>query len=98
MIIGKIAQAVLKLIMPNVIEHIFKVGKLDKLLKYMELPNDADLGVQTLRDEMDMVKGTLKDMSKKILPPSDFPISKEQAEELLGFMKKIKNKSKFKIG
>tara|TARA_Y100000310_G_scaffold183292_1_gene183418 strand:- start:911 stop:1207 length:297 start_codon:yes stop_codon:yes gene_type:complete len=98
MIIGKIAQAVLKLIMPNVIEHIFKVGKLDKLLNYMELPNEADRGILKLQDEINILTGTVKDMVKDIHPPADFPISKEQAEELLGFMKKIKNKSKFKIG
>ena len=66
MIIGKIAQAVLKLIMPNVIEHIFKVGKLDKLLNYMELPNEADKGVLKLQDQINILTGTVKDMTKDI--------------------------------
>ena len=98
MILGKIAKAVLKLIMPDVIEHLMKIFKMDKLVNYMELPNEADRGILKLQDEVNILVGTIKAMEKDIHPPADFPISKEQAEELLGFMKKIKNKSKFKIG
>ena len=44
--IGKLAKAVLKLIMPDVTEHLLRVFKLDKLVNYMELPNEADKGVE----------------------------------------------------
>ena len=66
MILGKIAKAVLKLIMPDVIEHIMKVFKMDKLLSYMELPNDADRGVMKLQDEFDALKSIVTDMSKEV--------------------------------
>ena len=98
MILGKIAKAVLKLIMPDVIEHLMKIFKMDKLVNYMELPNEADRGILKLQDEINILTGTVKDMVKDIHPPADFPISKEQAEELLNFMKKVKNKRKFKLG
>ena len=64
--IGKLAKAVLKLIMPDVVEHLMQVFKMDKLVNYMELPNDADKGVKELKVENEMVKGQLKDMMDDI--------------------------------
>ena len=97
--IAKLAQAVLKLILPDVTEHLLKVFKLDHLVAYMELENDADKGVKKLDMEMCMVKDQLKEMAKDIHPPKDSPITKEQVDEILGFMKKMKKtQDKFKIG
>tara|TARA_Y100000310_G_C20423235_1_gene687684 strand:+ start:19 stop:264 length:246 start_codon:yes stop_codon:yes gene_type:complete len=64
--IGKIAKAVLKLILPDVTEHLMRVFKLDKLLSYMELENDADRGVKALRVENEMLKGQMKDIMDDI--------------------------------
>jgi len=66
MIVGKIAQAVLKLIMPDVVEHLMKVFKLDKMVNYMELPNDADKGVEKLMVENEMLKSQIKDITNEI--------------------------------
>ena len=66
MIIGKIAQAVLKLIMPDIVEHMMKIFKMDKLVSYMELPNDADKGVEKLKVDGEMVKSQIKDMTDEI--------------------------------
>ena len=90
MILTKIAKAVLKLIMPDVVEHLMKVFKMDKLVNYMELPNEADRGVLKLQDELNMVKGTLKDMAKE--PAIDL---KEWAE-VKSVIKAMKNSKKFK--
>ena len=98
MIIGKIAKAVLKLIMPDVVEHLMKIFKMDKLVNYMELPNEADRGILKLQDEINILKGTIKGMVKDIQPPKDLPITKNQVDEVLGFMKKVKNMKKFKVG
>ena len=95
MIVGKIAGAVLKLILPDVTEHLLKVFKMDKLLNYMELPNEADRGVKLLKDEMDMVRGQLKDMAKDTHPPV---IDLKEWEEVKATIKKVKNMKKFKIG
>ena len=54
--IGKLAKAVLKLILPYVKEHLLKIFKLDKVLNYMELPNEADKGVEELKVANEMVK------------------------------------------
>ena len=64
--IGKIAKAVLKLILPDVTEHLLKVFKLEKVLAYVELENEADKGVAKLKVENEMVKGQLKDLSDEI--------------------------------
>ena len=81
--IGKIAKAVLKLIMPDVVEHLMQVFKLDKLVNYMELPNDADKGVKAIKNELEMVKNELRDANKAM-------------EDVKDFMKKVKNKAVFK--
>ena len=84
MIIGKIAKAVLKLIMPDVIEHLMKIFKMDKLVNYMELPNEADRGLKKLEDEFNILTGTVKDMVKDMAEVKDA-------------IKKVKN-MKFKTG
>ena len=91
--IGKIAKAVLKLILPDVTQHLMKVFKMDKLLSYMELENDADRGVKFLKDEMDMVKDQLRDMAKDTHPPV---IDLKEWEDVKGTIKKLKNKKVFK--
>ena len=98
MIISKIAKAVFKLIMPDIVEHMMKIFKMDKLVNYMELPNEADRGILKLQDEINILKGTIKGMVKDIQPPKDLPITKNQVDEVLGFMKKVKNMKKFKVG
>ena len=55
--IKKIAQAVLKLILPDVTEHLLKVFKLGKIMDYVELENDADKKIIKLEEQMKMVKG-----------------------------------------
>ena len=95
MIIGKIAKAVLKLIMPDIIEHMMKIFKMDKLVSYMELPNEADRGVSRLQDEVNILKDTIKDMAKDIHPPA---IDLKEWEEAKDILRKVKNMKKFKIG
>ena len=64
--IAKLAKAVLKLLLPDVTEHLLKVFKLEKVLAYLELENEADKGVAKLKVENEMVKGQLKDLSDEI--------------------------------
>ena len=81
--IAKIAKAVLKLIMPDVTEHLLKVFKLDRVVDYMELPNEADKGVKAIKTELEMMKDELRDANKAI-------------EDFKGVMNKVKNKKVFK--
>jgi len=83
MIISKIAKAVLKLIMPEILEHLMKVFKMDKLVNYMELENEADRGILKLQDEVNILKGTIKGLIK-------------DSEDVKDVVKKLKNKKIFK--
>ena len=38
-------------ILPKIMDHIAKVYKLDKVLNYMELPNDADNRIDKLEEQ-----------------------------------------------
>ena len=51
-----IPQVLLKLLLPKILDHLMKVFKLDKLLDYMELPNDADRRIDSLQEEVDSLK------------------------------------------
>ena len=66
MIISKIAKSVLKLVMPDIIEQLMRIFKMDKLVNYMELPNEADKGVEKLKVANEMVKSELKDMVNEV--------------------------------
>ena len=46
----------------EIIEHIFKVGKLEENTRYRELPNELDKGLDKVKVENEMIKGQLKDM------------------------------------
>ena len=51
-----IPQVLLKLLLPKILDHLMKVFKLDKLLDYMELPNDADRRIDELEKEIQKLK------------------------------------------
>ena len=93
--IGKLARAVLKLILPDVTEHLLKVFKLDKVIDYMELPNEADKGVAKLKEEVTMLKESLKSVEKDTHPPA---IDLKEWAEVKDVIKKVQNMRKFKIG
>ena len=60
--INKLAKAVLKIIMPDITEHLLRVFKLDKLVDYMELPNEADRKVKKLEEKNKMITEKLKNL------------------------------------
>ena len=47
---------ILKFILPKVLDHLMKVFKLDEMLNYMELPNDADRRIDELEKEIQKLK------------------------------------------
>ena len=61
MILGKIAKAVLRLIMPDVVEHLIRLFKMDRLVNYMELENSADRTGKENKVEIEMLKEEVKD-------------------------------------
>ena len=69
MLPASFAPMILKLILPKVSEHIMKVWKLEKILRYVELDNETDLEVKKHKEHINMLAGTisrLEDRVKKI--------------------------------
>ena len=64
--VEKIAKAVLKIIMPDVTEHLFRVFKLKKLIDYVELPNQVDKKVEKLEEKHKMITKQLSEMDKAL--------------------------------
>ena len=76
MIPSSFAPMILKLVMPKVTDHLMKVFKLDKVLQYVEQPNDADLLGKQNQEHITMVAGEisgLEDRLKKLETLSKTP-------------------------
>ena len=69
MIPATFAPMILKLIMPKLMDHIMQVFKLDKVLEYVEQPNDADRIGEKNQEHIKMLAGEfsgLEDRLKKL--------------------------------
>lgn len=51
-----IPQALIKLILPKLVDHIMKVFKLDKVLTYVEQDNPTDLKVKELEKRVEKLE------------------------------------------
>ena len=51
-----IPQAVLKFILPKVLDHVIKVFKLDKVLKYVEDENELDIKIKELQKRIEKLE------------------------------------------
>ena len=100
MIVAKVAQAVLKLLLPKVTEHLMKAFKLEKLVNYMDNPNDCDKRVDKLEEWVKLLQKDShepKEFSKRAKALEEkFESIENDNKELKSFMKQIKNKKMFK--
>ena len=68
--IGKLAQTILKLLLPEVTQkvtdHLAKIFKLDQVLQYMEMPNDADLKIEKLEAKIQLLTEEYKEANNVI--------------------------------
>tara|TARA_R100000808_G_C2074009_1_gene100376 strand:+ start:484 stop:660 length:177 start_codon:yes stop_codon:yes gene_type:complete len=51
-----IPAKLIRLLMPKVVDHIVKSFKLDKVLKYVEKPNDADKRIDALENRIKKIE------------------------------------------
>ena len=72
MIPATFAPMILKLIMPKLMDHFMKVFKLDKVLQYVEQPNELDDQVADMRIELKILKQHIIDLDKDSHPPKPF--------------------------
>ena len=57
-----IAGKILKLLLPKIVDHIvrsFKLHKIEKLIDYMENPNDADNKIKALEKRVQKIEGKI---------------------------------------
>ena len=88
--IGKLVAPLLKLLLPKVTEkvadHLAKIFKMDQLLNYMELPNEADKKIEQLEAKIQVL---LEDTH----PPA---VDIKEFDEMKETIKKIKKLRVFK--
>lgn len=59
-----IPQVLLKLLVPKILDIVIQQFKLDKVLKYVEDPNDADKRIDELETDVFVLKQQIKELSK----------------------------------
>ena len=72
MIPATFAPMILKLIMPKLMDHFMKVFKLDKVLEYVEKPNELDDQVADMRIELKDLKQHIIELDKDSHPKKPF--------------------------
>ena len=72
MIPATFAPMILKLIMPKLMDHFMKVFKLEKVLQYVEQPNELDDQVADMRIELKILKQHIIDLDKDSHPEKPF--------------------------
>ena len=66
MIPATFAPMILKLVMPKVTDHLMKVFKFDKVLQYVEQPNEADLLGKQNQEHITMVAGEISGLDDRL--------------------------------
>ena len=66
MIPASFAPMLFKLLMPKVTDHLMKVFKLDKVLKYVEQPNEADLMGEKNKEHIVMIAGEISGLDTRL--------------------------------
>ena len=91
---------VLKFVLPKVMDHVAKVFKLDKLLRYMEEPNELDVQMRDVEQKctdigfkVTAMQTLIKDLDDKSHPPA---IDLEEWEDVKDTIKILKRKKAFK--
>ena len=95
-----IPQMVLKFVLPKVMDHVMKVFKLEKILRYVEEPNELDVQMRDIEQKctdvgfkVTAMETVLKDLGDDSHPPA---IDLDEWEDMKETIKKIKNKKAFK--
>ena len=79
MIPATFAPMILKLIMPRLMDHFMKVFKLDKVLRYVEQPNELDVQMEdvekkcsTINSKIEAMEDMLVELDKDSHPKKPF--------------------------
>ena len=68
--IGKLVAPLLKLLLPKVTQkvtdHLAKIFKLDTVLRYVEMPNDADKKIKKLEARVEVMVSEFKELKEAL--------------------------------
>jgi len=95
-----IPQMVLKFVIPKVMDHIMKVFKLEKVLRYVEEPNELDVQMRDIEQKctdigfkVTAMQTVLKDLDEDSHPKQDY---NDRIDKLEEFEKQVRRKKAFK--
>tara|TARA_R100001530_G_C4212731_1_gene127885 strand:- start:30 stop:323 length:294 start_codon:yes stop_codon:yes gene_type:complete len=93
MLSASFAPYLLKLLMPKIMDHFMEMFKLDKVLQYVEQPNDADIRIDKVETQIKMLAEDqhppifTEEMKKKIV---------DRLDRLEEFEQQVRRKKAFK--
>ena len=94
------APMILKILMPKIMDQFMEIFKLDKVLKYVEQPNELDIQMENVERKcsdigikIDAMESVLKGLGEDQHPPA---IDLDEWADVKDTIKKIKNKKAFK--
>ena len=64
--IGKLVKLLLPKITQKVTDHLAKIFKLDSVLRYVEMPNDADKKIKKMEARVDVMVSEFKDFKEAL--------------------------------
>ena len=95
-----IPQVLLKLVLPKVLDHVMKVFKMDKVLRYVEEDNELDVQVRDIEQKCTDIgfKVTAMQTLIKELDENSHPIQPfdDRIKKLEEFEKQVRRKKAFK--
>ena len=72
MIPATFAPMILKLVMPKIMDHFMEIFKLDKVLQYVEQPNELDDQVAEIRKDLKILRQHIIDLDQDSHPEKPF--------------------------
>ena len=67
MIPATFAPMILKLVMPKIMDHFMKVFKLEKVLEYVEQPNELDVQMEDVEKKCSTIDSKIKAMEDMLI-------------------------------
>ena len=88
MIPAALAPMILKLIMPKMMDHVMKVFKLDKVLEYVEQPNELDVQMEDVEKKCSTIDLKIKAMEDMLIELDKDSHPKKPFEERITALEK----------
>ena len=88
MIPASFAPMLLKLIMPKMMDHIMKVFKLDKVLSYVEQPNELDVQMEDVEKKCLAIDSKIEAMEDMLIELDKDSHPKKPFEERITALEK----------